>query len=200
MYRLATNKGQVVIETDDPDVTVVLREKEGEATIIDAKTKEEVTLKAGDYQVELLQAKMGLRLSAKEFTLKRGDKQIVSVRWAPPGPIHTLVGHKDIVWSAKFCLDGTHVVSAGGLRWEEDNKRWLPGSDFQLRLWDVRTGQEVRRFGDHTQVVHCLSVSPGGKRVLSAGGDIVRLWDLKRETHSSLRQAFRRGRRRDFRS
>jgi WD40 repeat protein len=99
----------------------------------------------------------------------------------PPDPVHTLIGHNDIVWGARFCLDGTHVVSAGGTRWEEDTKRWLDGSDFQLRLWDVRTGKEVRRFGDHTESVGWLAVSPDGKRVISSGGrtdNTMRLWDL----------------------
>src|SRR5204862_708153 len=133
--------------------------------VIDGKTKEEVTLKAGDYQVELVPGTLGLGLSAKEFSLTRGARQVVRVRWEPPGPLHTLVGHQDVVWSAKFCLDGTHVISAGGGRWEEENKRWVKGSDFKLRLWDARTGREVRRFGDHTQSAGCLAVSPDGTRV-----------------------------------
>ena len=188
VYRLATNQGQLVIETDDPDVKVVVKQEEQEVMIFDTKTKQELTLKAGKYQVELVPEKMGLGLSAKEFTLTRGEKQIVQVRWLPPGPAHTLVGHKDVVWSAKFCLDGTHVISAGGNRWEEENQRWVIGSDFELRLWDARTGREVRRFGDHTQIVRCVAVSPDGKRAVSGGGEnpkadpadwTVRLWDLE---------------------
>jgi WD40 repeat protein len=186
VYRLATDQGQLVIETDDPDVQVVVKQEEQQVTIIDGKTKQEVTLKAGKYQVELVPPKMGLGVSAREFTLTRGGKQVVQVRWEPPGPIQTLTGHKDIVWAAAFCLDGTHVLSAGGNRL--DNDKWVVGSDFALRLWDARTGREVGRLEDHTEAVRGVAVSPDGRRAVSVGGQnapdgkdfALRLWDLEK--------------------
>ena len=61
------------------------------------------------------------------------------------------------------------------------------GSDFALRLWDVKTGREVRQFKDHTQIVRAVAVSGDGKRTVSAGGEnekadpdwTLRLWDLE---------------------
>jgi serine/threonine protein kinase len=77
VYRFSTNQGQIVVETDDPDVEVTVR---GDVVkIVDAKTSNEVTLKAGKYQLELTKGKEGLKLSTSEFTLERGGKQIVKV-------------------------------------------------------------------------------------------------------------------------
>jgi tRNA A-37 threonylcarbamoyl transferase component Bud32 len=77
VYRFATNQGVVVIQTDDPDVEVTVR---GDVVkIVDVKTSNELTLKAGKYQLELTRGKDGLKLSTSEFTLERGGKQIVKV-------------------------------------------------------------------------------------------------------------------------
>ena len=79
VYRLATNQGTLVIETDDADVEVIVKQRGEQVRIIDTKTRREVTLKAGQYQVELSGGKEGLQLSANDFTLSRGGKEIVRV-------------------------------------------------------------------------------------------------------------------------
>ena len=49
--------------------------------------------------------------------------------------------------------------------------------DTTLRLWDVRTGREQRRFAGHKQMVGGLACLADG-RLLSASHDqTVRLWD-----------------------
>jgi hypothetical protein len=77
VYRFTTDRGEVVIETDDPDVEVTVRGPE--IRILDTRTNRAVTLKSGKYQVELSRGQAGLRLSAREFTLERAGKQIVKV-------------------------------------------------------------------------------------------------------------------------
>ena len=50
-----------------------------------------------------------------------------------------------------------------------------------LRLWDLSTGQELRRFEGHTQRVWCVAFSPDGRRALSGAADAsLRLWALPR--------------------
>jgi WD40 repeat protein len=179
-----TGQGQVVVETDDPDVKVVVKQREQQIAIIDPKADREVTLKAGHYQVDLVPEKFGLAVSAKDFALTRGGKQVVRVRWEPPAPVQTLVC-PEAVWGAQFCLDGSHVITAGGNRIE--NGKWVVGADFALRLWDGKTGREIRQFKDHTELVRALAVSGDGKRAVSAGGEnrnagpdwTLRLWDLE---------------------
>jgi formylglycine-generating enzyme required for sulfatase activity/tRNA A-37 threonylcarbamoyl transferase component Bud32 len=62
-----------------------------------------------------------------------------------------------------------------------DGRRLLSGTpDQALRVWDVETGQEVRRLTAHGQVIWWVAISPDGRRALSTGGDgTVRLWDLE---------------------
>jgi predicted Ser/Thr protein kinase len=86
VYRIATDRGEIVIKTDDPDVKVVVSQEGRTITILDGKTDQAVTLKSGSYGLALDGAPRGLQLSTDTFTLKRGDKQIVEVRRIPPEP------------------------------------------------------------------------------------------------------------------
>ncbi|HYT92421.1 MAG TPA: WD40 repeat domain-containing protein, partial [Gemmataceae bacterium] len=64
----------------------------------------------------------------------------------------------------------------------------LTGSfDKTVRLWDVTTGQEVRRFDGHTDAVLSVALSADGRRALSGSLDkTVRLWDV--QTGQELRR------------
>src|SRR5262249_8249635 len=70
----------VEIECDDPYVKVTIRNGGKEIVILDEKSKQEAILTAGNSAVELKGEKETVTLEAKEFTLKRGKKVIVSVK------------------------------------------------------------------------------------------------------------------------
>jgi WD40 repeat protein len=49
-----------------------------------------------------------------------------------------------------------------------------------IRLWDLTTGKEPRRFQGHTGRVCSVAFSPDGHRALSGGVDgTARVWDVK---------------------
>jgi serine/threonine-protein kinase len=60
------------------------------------------------------------------------------------------------------------------------------GYDNTVRLWDIQTGKEIRRFVGHDGLVHGLAFSPDSKRVLTSGKDgTIRLWEV--ETAKEIR-------------
>jgi WD40 repeat protein len=64
-----------------------------------------------------------------------------------------------------FTLDGKGLISAGG--------------EPVIRLWDLTTGRELRRFEGHAGAVCSVALSPDGK-ILASGGDdsTICLWDV----------------------
>jgi WD40 repeat protein len=85
-----------------------------------------------------------------------------------------------VAWSP----DGHRALSGGGVR--ETKASQPQPSDCVVRLWEVDTGKEIRRFPGHTQAVRCVAFAPDGRRALSGSLDgTLRLWDV--ETGQALR-------------
>jgi tetratricopeptide (TPR) repeat protein len=77
------------------------------------------------------------------------------------------------VISVALSRDGRHVLAGGD------------GND--LRLYEVETGKEIRRFLGHTHWVYAVALSPDGRQALSGGEEkTLRLWDV--ETGKELGQ------------
>jgi WD40 repeat protein len=50
-----------------------------------------------------------------------------------------------------------------------------------VRMWDVRTGKEQRRFTGHSEAVTSIALSADGRRAVSGSLDkTVCVWDLPR--------------------
>jgi hypothetical protein len=192
VYRYATNRGELVVETDDPDVEVTVKQDGEVVQIVDKKSGRTVTLKAGLYHLELGDGANGLALSTDQFTLERGGKAIVKVRLEPPAirEVRRFVGApEEATYQAAFCLGDKFVLTGGGTKFKDGG--WVDGPDFSLRLWDRATGKELHRLGSHNGPILCLGISPDGKRAVSGGSSenkdfAVRVWDL--ENRKELRR------------
>jgi WD40 repeat protein len=89
------------------------------------------------------------------------------------GEVYCLQGHTDRIERVEFSPDGRRLLSCG--------------MDASIRLWDLHTGREVRRFEGHGDRVECVSFSADGRRFLSAAWDwTLRLWEV--ETGKELRR------------
>jgi len=73
-------------------------------------------------------------------------------------------------YAVRFTRNGLYVVSAV-LPTRENPKK--------LRLFEIDTGEEIREFIGHTQIVTTIRMSPDGKYMLSGSFDgMVKLWDI----------------------
>jgi sugar lactone lactonase YvrE len=196
VYRITTDKGELMIKTVDPDIEVRIRQNGKLIDIIDMKSKQKIVeLRSGEYEIDLPGDIKGLKLSSRTFTLKRGEQTLVTVERVPAAAKGPDVGKAGVDkgggekagvdkggerppvkarGAAGFAVaitpDGRQVLLAGG-----------PGEP-AASLWNLpvtKEIKEVRRLEGPTTGVVSVAISPDGKRALTGGLDhTVRLWDL----------------------
>ena len=77
-----------------------------------------------------------------------------------------LDGHTNAATCVSFSPDGKTLASGGG--------------DSLVRLWDVRTGRELKTLKGHRNWIYSVSFSPDGSMLASTSGDhTIRLWDVR---------------------
>jgi WD40 repeat protein len=181
VYRIQTDKGELVIETTDDEVEVVVKTGGEVVRIIDTKTDKSVTLRlrSGEYELETKGGE-GLRLGVGKVTLKRDDRVIAKIERVPPNDGNQV---KRVVNAEKptkiQVFDSGHIGSIENLSPNYD--LMLTATGKELRLWDVATGKELRRFNVGTPR-HPAILSPDGKKVASWTwwpDSQVRIWDVE---------------------
>ncbi|MCL4875036.1 MAG: protein kinase [Anaerolineae bacterium] len=111
----------------------------------------------------------GTPLSRSEATEEELSRRGADGKLAP----YEGEGHGGRVFGAVFSLDERYIITGAG--------------DSDIRIWDIETGEVVRRLTGHTGAVNAIDLSPDGKTILSASEDgTLRLWDF--ETGDLIRE------------
>src|SRR5207248_1557011 len=88
--------------------------------------------------------------------------------------------HSGPVSCVAYSPDGRTIISAVGDFFGQNPGGRLKG---EVKIWDARTGQELRALEGRSHHVHNLALSPDGQRLVAVGGEWGRpeiiVWDLK---------------------
>jgi WD40 repeat protein len=170
VYRIATDNGELVIETDNDDVEVVVLDRGKVVKIIDTKSRKHITLRSGDYELELKDGQKGLTISPVKITIKRGKTVLATIERVTK-QVPERVGEV-----RRF---GTPGHGMRRLALSRDGKRLLTaGYDGSARYWDIATGKEIYRLPSNRGRVDTVAISRDGKKLLSGGQDrLIHVWD-----------------------
>ena len=91
--------------------------------------------------------------------------------------IHRLNGHGDGVNTVAISPDGRFAASGSGMLWEWDP--WI-NADNSVRIWDLQSGQEIRRFTlSHTSIQDVKYIPDGERLVIGTMWDGLILLDIQ---------------------
>jgi hypothetical protein len=79
IIRIATNQGEIVIESNDPDVQIEVLDGGKQVEIIDLKTDQTIQIQAGTYQIRAIGEENSVSIDKETLTLSRGESEIVKV-------------------------------------------------------------------------------------------------------------------------
>ena len=99
--------------------------------------------------------------------------------------ILTIQGHEHPISSVTFSPDGLTLASSGEPNWVRSSLSKVG----ELKLWDTRTGEQVRTLEGHSNTVGCMAFSPNGEVLASGGGrydGTVRLWNTRTGEESRI--------------
>jgi Leucine-rich repeat (LRR) protein len=125
IWRIATNQGELVIESNDPNIEVTI--KGPAATVYDKAKDRRFVLTAGAYDVEVREdGDGGLRFAAKKVTITRGGKETFV---AVLNPIQTDAGNAA---ERILAAGGRVTVRAGDQEREVKSVKELPPEPFTV--------------------------------------------------------------------
>ena len=104
--------------------------------------------------------------------------------------LNLIAGNKFEVGDIAFSPDGSMLASDSNdssIRlWDEAGKSIIDEGNRTVRLWDVKSGRQIRTFTGHEYFITALAFSPDSKTLASGSASIIRLWDIEsgKEMHA----------------
>jgi WD40 repeat protein len=121
---------------------------------------------------------MALSPDGKLLVTCSDDKTVRLWQFESGNELRALRGSATFVLSVAISADGRRVLSGSG--GEFRNRRFSPGSDRSVRLWDVETGKELLKLDGHSQPVSYVQFLPGGRSAISVSAEgEARVWDIE---------------------
>ena len=166
VYKVQRDHEVIAVETDNPDIEVVMRRNGELIRIVDTKTKEAWDLDTKKLRLKPDGSDLEIDLPGREpLVLRRNGNAAVTIRrepQPPPGPApaasadiqpyRVFVGHTKRTRHAIFSADARTVYSCG--------------DDEYVRVWDVESGRETAKF-DLKCPVFDLALADEGKLLLA---------------------------------
>ena len=86
IIRIATNQGELVIETNDKDIKIEIIDDGGKIRILDLQTDQAIDIIAGKYEIRPHSDANSIEIDKHTIVMKRGSKEIVRVSRNPKRP------------------------------------------------------------------------------------------------------------------
>jgi WD40 repeat protein len=81
------------------------------------------------------------------------------------------------VWSVALSADGKYAL-AGEAGWHDEKRDYKTAPPYDVRLWDLTTRKDVRRFPGHQEEIMAVAFLPDGRHILSSSGEGIWRWEL----------------------
>ena len=118
ILRIATDQGEIVINSDDKDVSINVSQDGKLVTVLDAATSNSFNIRAGQYEIEAVgngesdsvESKNSYQVSPNSFAMKRGQQTIVTVNRVP-SDIGTAIANPDVESKEKIVDQRTAIYN-----------------------------------------------------------------------------------------
>jgi WD40 repeat protein len=90
--------------------------------------------------------------------------------------VRKLDGHTTVIWGLAVSPDGSWLVSGAGSQVRIEGFYEAAGMDFDPRVWDLTTGEEVYQLKGHAETVMSVMFAPDGHVFTASSDATVRRW------------------------
>ena len=154
IFRIATNQGELVIETSDENIKIQVLENGDLFRVLDASTKDSFDIRSGVYSFNVVSEdnQSEFEVTPKSVTMKRGGKQLVTVSISNSKTPEPSVSDRDAIMSPaeitaklmqdKQTIDKTYGKSSSPEKREAQFDAMIAAYKYQRDLLADRVGPE----------------------------------------------------------
>jgi WD40 repeat protein len=129
-------------------------------------------------------AKKSLSFALEPRATAELDDYVAECAWGPDGGTLAIAGGEGKVARGRYAGDsftvetiGEHMLGTLAIAWRpRTNQCATSGQDSSIALWDMETGQQIRRLKPAPMPTQALAYAPDGELLASAAGKSVTLW------------------------